>query len=309
MGKTAATAGKRRRPSGFRIDRMKNCFSTVCSASRRVGNRGGFTLLELLVVTSIIALLTSLGVMGAGKAMEAGRKTREINAARTLTEALLTAASDNNGELPLGFDDRQAELVMPDGRVLHGEAGHRYPFRFAPYFDYRMEGTILVNRNKGQMAQVIPGNNDYAVSLCPALGLNSLFVGGEYMDGEFVLPAEAATRMIQVGRASSLLVFASASYGEGAKKVDGFYKVTSPRVRTQIWSTADYDQNSSSEAYGHVDPRYKGQAVCSFMDGSVRLYRIEELRDMRLWSRMAAEADDRNYSVAVAALPPGRGGR
>jgi prepilin-type processing-associated H-X9-DG protein len=47
--------------------------------------------------------------------------------------------------------------------------------------------------------------------------------------------------------------------------------------------------------YGHVHGRYDGKAVCAFLDGSVRILSIEELRDMRLWSRKAALENNPNY--------------
>jgi prepilin-type processing-associated H-X9-DG protein len=46
-----------------------------------------------------------------------------------------------------------------------------------------------------------------------------------------------------------------------------------------------------------VHPRHDSKAVVAFLDGSVRKMGINELRDMRLWSRNAAIADDPNYTA------------
>jgi prepilin-type processing-associated H-X9-DG protein len=44
-----------------------------------------------------------------------------------------------------------------------------------------------------------------------------------------------------------------------------------------------------------VDGRFDGKAVCAFLDGSVRVLSIDDLRDMRLWSKNAAINNDPNY--------------
>jgi len=44
-----------------------------------------------------------------------------------------------------------------------------------------------------------------------------------------------------------------------------------------------------------VDGRFDGKAVCVFLDGSVRVLSIDELRDMRFWSRNAALENNPNY--------------
>jgi hypothetical protein len=63
------------------------------------------------------------------------------------------------------------------------------------------------------------------------------------------------------------------------------------------WSTAAWTQDAGAADYGNVDPRYNRKAVAVFLDGSIRLLDIEALRDMRLWSRNAADQDNANYNI------------
>lgn len=276
----------------------------VCSKKRAPA----FTLVEVLVVATIIAVLCSLAYAAFTAATQQARKASEIGAAKTLIAAYLAYPLDHNGELMVGhyeggvpeLDDETYEL--PNGDEVSGAELHRYPFRLAPYMEDRIDGTILVNRNAGQIRDAFSSSQfNYGTSLCPALGINYYFVGGLKTGSEVAGAADCATNLSQVGSAESLLVFASAFTEVGGKKIDGRYGVEPPSYRAKLW-----------DANLHVDARYGGKAVCAFLDGSVRTYTIEELRDMRLWSMRAAMLDDENYVVKASSnggIGGGRGGR
>lgn len=267
----------------------------------------GFTITGLLVTMALISLLIGLGMAGVGKAMDTVRKTREISAARTLIASYLLYIQDHNGELMIGHyegtnPNMKANDTLPSGQRLDSTELHRYPYRLAPYFDYKTDGTVLVNKNASQIKSVFSGNMYlYGTTLCPALGINYYFVGGYMVDGEMVNPEETVTRMTQVHNPSSLLVFASAFSDISGTRIDGRYGVEPPNYRSTLW-----DQNL------HVDARYGGKAVCAFLDGGVRMHTVDELRDMRLWSNNASREDDANYKVAVqgsSGVGGGGGGR
>ena len=84
----------------------------------------------------------------------------------------------------------------------------------------------------------------------------------------------------------------SASSGPSTGDIAGSFFVRPPVFSSIKWKTGAYDAKKASLDYGNVDFRHGRKAVTAFLDGSVRLLGIEELRDMRLWSR---NADSENY--------------
>jgi prepilin-type processing-associated H-X9-DG protein len=90
--------------------------------------------------------------------------------------------------------------------------------------------------------------------------------------------------------------------------VDGYFTISAPYntatdnnwgARANQWTSA-----SAASDYGNVDARYGGKAVCAFLDGSVKMLSIVELKDMRLWNKNAVTQDLPEYTVT----PPVTGG-
>lgn len=275
--------------------------------------RHAFTLTELLVVIAIIAGLSTLAFGAYHAATTHARKAAEIAAAKSLVSAYLLYPSDHNGELMVAhYEGSSSDLdardyTLPDGTTLGSAELHRYPFRLAPYLDDKIDGTLLVNRNKEQIEQMFPGRQfHYGTSLCPALGINYYYVGGYKTDNEVAGAGDCATNLMQISQPGSLLAFASAFTQVGDQRIEGRYGVEPPYFRAKLWDSSL-----------HVDARYGGKAVTAFMDGSVRMMSIDDLRDMRYWSIRAAAANDASYTVAPAASTGlgggnsggGRGGR
>lgn len=265
-----------------------------------------FTLIELLVVTGVIAVLAALSATVAQSVMSTGRKVAEVNAAKSLITAYITAASERDGKYLPGYDRTVGELTMPDGTAISGPAAERYPYRLAPYLNYQMNGTMLVNNNVKQ----VDATSSYMVSCFPAFGINYIYVGGDISSaGVMTYPGECVTT---TGRgSSSVLVFASAAGsgtqpgGTSDQQISGYCILTPPNTTAQMWSSAKWTKTSPAGNYGNVDARFGGKAVCAYLDGGVRMNSIDELRDMRLWNYNAALQDDANYTVADAV----RGGR
>lgn len=253
----------------------------------------GFTLVEVLAALVILTALATFVATVAQSARTAADRSREVAAGRSLIIAYQLAASDNDGILPAGYDRTVATVELPDGSAVHGPSANRYPFRLAPYFDFAMEGIILVNKNATQINK----SDTYAVSCYPAFGINYRYVGGDKdRNGVLTLPNEVATRSAQ---GTNILVFASSGEGAGSRTIHGYSILTPPAIYGSMWSGAEWKEGSNTGDYGHIHARHGGKAVSVFLDGSVRLLSIEELRDMRLWSQAASEADDRAYRVAA----------
>jgi prepilin-type N-terminal cleavage/methylation domain-containing protein len=225
-----------------------------------------FTLIELLVVIAIIAVLAGLGQAAYSSAVNKALTAAEVSAARTLTSAYQAAAADSGGRFML--------------------AG--YPWRLAPYFNYAIEDTLLVSGNKQQIQETMnfaPGSTmfDYALSRFPSLGINRFFVGGQNS------PAGSEAVRTTAQASQSIIVFVSA----GTPEISGYEYVRAPGGN---WASATWADGADPGNFGHVDPRHGGKAVVAFLEGSTRLMTIDELKDMRLWSMRAAQANDPNYS-------------
>jgi prepilin-type processing-associated H-X9-DG protein len=258
-----------------------------------------------------VAILLGSVTFSIGKRMlQSASKCREVAAARTLINAYSAATAENDGVLMHAYDDTANGYVTPDGRrSVSSAAAHRYPFRLAPYFSYNVEGVILVNRNKAQIKGMESMPEDYGASLYPALGMNS-WVGGKLENGERMDPEDTVWRMSQAEKASSMLVFASAGRGSEETKIDGYFELDPPNKRVNLWTGSGESESAdlSPSRYGNVDFRHRGQAVCAFLDGSVRMVGPKELRDMRLWNRNAQVLNDPNYRLTTSNPGDGRGG-
>ncbi len=272
-------------------------------ANKNPGNRA-FTLVEILVATALITVLGGLISAGIGAVMANAQKTKEVQAGRSLILAYRAAAVDRDGVFLPGYDRTTSEVQLENGTSVHGPTANRYPFRLGAFFDYQMDGTVLVGKNKTQ----IKTSDTYSVSCYPAFGINYLFVGGDVSSsGGITIPEEVVTRAAQ---GANPLVFAtSGSVSSSGEPIHGFSILTPPQIYGPMWKTAPWKQGEDPGMYGNVHARHKDKAICVFLDGSIRSLGIEEMRDMRLWSMRAASEDKPNYTVTAAAPPPSSGRR
>lgn len=252
----------------------------------------------MLVVIAVLGLLAGVSMGAYQKSMAKASMGSEISAAKNLIQAYQVACTENGGRFLAAKDPTAAGVMNANGQnISMSEVRSRYPFRLAPYFNYKMEGTVLVNRNESQIVKIMGPSGfmyDYGVSVFPAMGINRYLVGGNLTrkpDGGFEVQysEECVQSMAQADQ--SVIVFVSA----GNPDIDGYEYVTAPLGPGGQWSSAKWSKGVDAGNYGHVDGRFDGKAACAFLDGSVRILSIDELRDMRLWSRKAALENNPNY--------------
>jgi len=277
------------------------------------------TLVELLVAVAILAVLAAGGGAVYQSALRKGDQVKEINAGRTLITAYLNYANDHNGELMVASyvsdagtppDLRNLNIRWPDGTRIPADTGeeplHRYAHRLAPYFEYQIEDVLLISPTAREyVRRVFAGNYHYGVSLATAFGINHRFVGGfkagdvlaggvYSSDGDLVGSGECVTRLSQAPNPAHLLVFATAFHVYNGERIPGF-----PNLEPPYWNSKLWDKNLN------VDPRHDGKAVCVFLDGSIQFKTVDELRDMRYWSREAQLRDNASYRVPVKGVDTG----
>ncbi len=268
-----------------------------------------FTLLELLVVIAIIGVLGVLLYSVMGSARRSGAMAKEVSAARQMVAAYLATAADRNGQFMVGYSSSEGATDELGNNVMNPACG-RYPWRLAPYLQYRMRGVMLCNEQEKIADLKDHADFVYRASAYPTFGINATYVGGNERMGLIPSPATlryygnfVATRLAQVTQPGKLIVFASARYsgdassgdgGHSGEEQPGFHLLVPPRTTKVDWS-GKFDRKLPAEKFGFLDLRHGGRAVCAMLGGNVELLDEKQLQDMRYWSVQAAEADNPDY--------------
>lgn len=276
--------------------------------------RGGFSLIELLVVVAIVAVLAALTLLVANGIRSKASMGKEISAGRQLMTAYHAYAAAHDGELLPGYGDFSANDEQ--GNPVHSPVNCRYPWRLAPYFNYEMR-VLWGNNHEDRLSKLAAGSRDsyiYGVSVQPALGINAAFVGGDYQ----TLPPNKAktserygqfcvTRTIQAAKPQMLIVFASAGANYEGERLSGYFKVEAPKLTGANWKRTNAER-PEPEDVGHVDFRYEGKAVAAMLDGHVELLGFDQMRDMRRWSNQAGLANNPDWTLGMSEEPSSGGG-
>ena len=248
----------------------------------------GFTLVEILVTISIIAILVTICIGGNNNLIKSAKQTAEIHAARALMAGFHAYAADNAGKVMKGYDTNSAGVVDNTGKpIQYGSAAARYAWRIAPYIDYNIDKVLLVNNTK--MAPKDDPNYTYLVSVFTPFGMNTIFVGGNFGGGYNPDNAKVQSKLgnfcvrniAQPHKPSNLIVFASV-YSTHMGRQIGCWEVDPPAMPIN--------------GLGLVDYRFTGdKAAVAYFDGHVALAKEDELRDMRKWANPAAIADKHDW--------------
>jgi prepilin-type N-terminal cleavage/methylation domain-containing protein len=121
------------------------------SVSRPSSGRGGFTLLELLLVIGIVAALTALLLPTIARAREAARRAACLANVRDLTHAALLYAADNDGVLPDACGTNSIQSPSPlSPRSNQAPPGSKPTLAFG--------STLVLTSIGGALAPYLPGD-------------------------------------------------------------------------------------------------------------------------------------------------------
>ena len=178
--------------------------------------RFGFTIVELLVVISIIVILVGLLTSGLSGAIATGKRTKEMNRLKQIMLAWSMYSGQYEDRLLPGFLESgvqqgaqgssawQVRYKNKKGTELDPRLCQTYPWRLAPYLDFNTE-PILGYREDSQdnldyslyQDPTIPITLPTTLSTCtslegsgaalqPAFGYNAYYVGGWWETGTTV---------------------------------------------------------------------------------------------------------------------------
>ena len=250
-----------------------------------------FTIVEILVVICAIGLLTALGLPVINKALQAGKKAKEVGALKSLITAYNTYTADNNN-LFLKSYDQNGSAVDIDGNNIGGEdshEAHRWPWRLAPYFSYDFYSTSHVNEIESYIKSQGGLSQTYLVSVIPSFGQNLFLGGNDYEGSSYLKRGFVAINANQVPKPSQLIAFVSSRSVAVGKKYEGFYYVDYPK------SFAKYNPKSNPKTTGNISARYDGNAVVAYLGGNIAVINYNDLKDARLWSIEAQSQDNPNW--------------
>jgi prepilin-type N-terminal cleavage/methylation domain-containing protein len=257
---------------------------------KKTNRKKAFTLVELLIVVSVIAVLLGLSLPVLGKMIEGGQKAAEISAAKNLISGFLSYSADNNNSiLPGNRDPGSGTVKDGQGNFINEElARSRYAWRLAPYIGYDVDKTLLVNNTKA--APKDSPKYNYLVSVYTSLGMNTTFIGGDWSESALIRAEDRRAsangkfyidNLAQAANPSQMIVFASA-FSKERGEVQGNHRIFPQSLR-----------GGESSQIGY---RYDGKAIVACLDGHVEMLDESQMKDMRRWSNRAARENNPNQT-------------
>ena len=279
-----------------------------------IRRRNAFTLLELLVVVSLIVLVMALLLPAMTRVRNVAREVNSMSSVRQMLTGYRLYQLDHGGRVMFGYPPVSVDGVQTRARSASGHefgfpVASRYPWRLAPYVAEVWE---VIHTHVPEPQSPEPGDSDseahgkaYSLSIGPTYGLNSTYLGGHAGPSKGFVPqgttdtpnddAHVVFRASEVNRPSQLIVFTDAQQALAGWLFEGtgWFQATPPRAAGVKWES---NGDHGFTLYGYQNAgipkgRYSDKAVTGYFDGHVFAQTPEELDDMRLWANWADEWD------------------
>ena len=181
------------------------------------GSQRGFTIVEMLVVISIITLIIAILLPAINRARAAARKTAEASNLRQVGTAWAVYANSNNDAALPGFlhPDVQSDAYpgswdiayrFPDKSTVPPDDAEEWPWRLLGHLNYSHD-VVRGYLNEAQTSPMAMIDHADEVARHPAFGYNAYYVGGWYGDhtewSQFEHPMPASTRWSRWTRTAS----------------------------------------------------------------------------------------------------------
>lgn len=242
----------------------------------------GFTLIEILVVISIIAVLMAFIFPSVMKAKEAAAATADLSQLSQINKAFLMYTSDHDGRYPsIKESSDEGEVRIPG--IPGRSAVYTWVHRIFPYVKSLETFWSPATKNckvPGREFNFRDKNEEFAYyfGYYPSWGYNSqYFSPKEIPIYESKIQDPTQTILLSTSTCAAL------GHTKEVKKV-GYYEIFPPSKQLD-WNPKLQTSKEHAKAYGCIWPRFRSgtAANTAFADGHVKTLKIEDLKQEELW--------------------------
>ena len=204
--------------------------------------KSAFTLLELLVVISIIAVLVGILLPALGAARDTAQQVQSLSALRQIQMGYTSYLNDNRQRIPPGYPDNVPSGVrLPTGQTITGRPATFINVRLW----YHIDDAWNLFYTRTPKPETPPTTNDddntawakmYSLGNNPDFGLNSVYLGGDkHFNGFDGNNPDVIRTANAIARPTEMIAFTEAAQHVRVTEPDtGYHTVVAPHAASEI---------------------------------------------------------------------------